>query len=104
MLLKRITAQDLYNYTKCLHRVYLDSNGDPAEKSEVSSFVKLLWEVGLQTERDYISSLGDQAVVDLQTLPVEPAFQETLLAMEQGAPLIYQGCLMHGQFVGRPDL
>ena len=104
MSLKRITAQDLYNYTKCLHRVYLDSNGDPAEKSEVSSFVKLLWEVGLQTERDYISSLGDQAVVDLQPLPVEPAFQETLLAMEQGAPLIYQGCLIHGQFVGRPDL
>ncbi|MDR4486221.1 MAG: hypothetical protein R3B83_01605 [Nitrospirales bacterium] len=54
----------------------------------MSSFVKLLWEVGLQTERDYISSLGDQAVVDLQTLPVEPAFQETLLAMEQG-PLLF---------------
>ena len=45
--------------------------------------MKLLWEVGLQTEQDYISSLGDQEVVDLQTLPVEPAFQETLLAMEQ---------------------
>ena len=100
----RITAQDLYNYTKCLHRVYLDSNGDPTEKSEVSSFVKLLWEVGLQTERDYITSLGDQEIVDLQDLAVGPAFQETLVAMEQGAPVIYQGCLIHGNFVGRPDL
>ncbi len=100
----RVTAQDLYNYTKCLHRVYLDSNGDPSEKSEVSSFVKLLWEVGLQTERDYMTSLGDQEIVDLQNLAVEPAFQETLLAMEHGAPVIYQGGLIHEQFVGRPDL
>lgn len=104
MALKRITAQDLYNYTKCLHRVFLDSNGDPTEKSEVSSFVKLLWEVGLQTERDYISSLGDQEITDLQHLAVEPAFQSTLSAMEQGAPVIYQGCLIHENFVGRPDL
>jgi len=104
MALKRITAQDLYNYTKCLHRVYLDSNGDPTEKSEVSSFVKLLWEVGLQTERDYISSLGDQEILDLQVLAVEPAYQETLRAMKQGTPIIYQGCLMYNQFVGRPDL
>lgn len=104
MARQRITAQDLYNYTKCLHRVYLDSNGDPSEKSEVSSFVKLLWEVGLQTERDFLCSLGDQEIVDLQHLAVEPAFQETLLAMEHGVPMIYQGCLIHENFVGRPDL
>ncbi|GJL69192.1 MAG: hypothetical protein NPIRA06_18270 [Nitrospirales bacterium] len=104
MARQRVTAQDLYNYTKCLHRVYLDSNGDPSEKSEVSSFVKLLWEVGLQTERDYITSLGDQEIVDLQDFSVEPAFQETLLAMKHGAAVIYQGCLIHEQFVGRPDL
>ncbi|HBP86909.1 MAG TPA: hypothetical protein DD706_04345 [Nitrospiraceae bacterium] len=104
MARQRVTAQDLYNYTKCLHRVYLDSNGDASEKSEVSSFVKLLWEVGLQTEQDYISSLGDQEIVDLQNLAVEPAFQKTILAMEHGAAVIYQGCLIHEQFVGRPDL
>jgi predicted RecB family nuclease len=101
---KRVTAQDLYNYTKCLHRVFLDANGDPSERSEVSSFVKLLWEVGLQTERDYIRSLGDQEVVDMQHLAVEPAFQETLLAMEHGVAIIYQGCLIHDHLVGRPDL
>ncbi len=104
MARQRITAQDLYNYTKCQHRVFLDANGDPTEKSEVSSFVKLLWEVGLQTERDYISSLGDQDIVDMQHLAVEPAFQETLLAMEHGVAIIYQGCLIHENFVGRPDL
>ncbi len=104
MAFPRVTAQDLYNHTKCLHRVYLDSNGDQSEKSEVSSFVKLLWEVGLQTERDYIDSLGDLEIVDLQSFAVEPAFTETIMAMEQGVPLIYQGCLIYENFVGRPDL
>lgn len=70
----------------------------------MSSFVKLLWEVGLQTEREYITSLGNQEVVDLQHLDLKPAFQETLLAMEHGAAIIYQGCLIHDQYVGRPDL
>lgn len=89
MARQRITAQDLYNYTKCLHRVWLDSKGDPSEKSEVSSFVKLLWEVGLQSERDSIASLGDQEIEHMQDVAVDPAFQETLLAMEQEAAIIY---------------
>ena len=102
--MKTITAQDLYNLTKCHHRVYLDSNGNPQEKGEVGSFVKLLWELGLQTEREYIESLGEMPVVDLGMLSVEHAFRETLRLMEEGALLIYQGCLIDGPYVGRPDL
>ena len=102
--MKTITAQDLYNLTKCHHRVYLDTNGNPEERGEVGSFVKLLWELGLQTEREYIASVGDVAVEDLEALSVEPAFQETIRLMHSGAPLIYQGCLMDGPYVGRPDL
>ena len=61
----RITAQALYNITKCAHRVYLDANGDPKDRSEVGSFVKLLWELGLQTEREYLDTLGELTVSDL---------------------------------------
>jgi hypothetical protein len=53
-----VTAVDLYNFTRCAHRVCLDANGDPSQKSEVGSFVKLLWERGLQTERDYIARMN----------------------------------------------
>ncbi len=102
--MRRISAQDLYNYTKCVHRVYLDANGDSSKKSEVGVFVKLLWEVGLQTERDYLQTLGAHDVVDLQEKMLEPAFHDTLAAMERGAPMIYQGCLMDEYCVGRPDL
>jgi len=68
--MKTITAQALYNLTRCAHRMYLDANGDPQEKGEVSAFVKLLWELGLQTEREYLAMLGEKEVVDLTSLRV----------------------------------
>ena len=103
-LMKPITAQALYNLTRCPHRVYLDANGDSREKGEVNSFVKLLWELGLQTEREYIASLGDLEVSDLQPTSVEVAASETLRLMQEGVPLIYQGCLQDSPYIGRPDL
>ena len=102
--MRTITAQDLYNLTKCPHRVYLDANGDPEKKGEVGSFVKLLWELGLQTERDYIASLGRADVIDLEPLSIEVAAQETQKYMKEGVQLIYQGCLKDAPYVGRPDL
>ena len=98
------TAVDLYNYCHCAHRVYLDANGDPALKSEVSPFVQLLWEKGLQTEREYIARLGIDDFVDLQGLSPEVAWAETQRLMQEGAQLIYQGCLIHEGRIGRPDL
>ena len=102
--MKSITAQDLYNLTKCAHRVYLDANGDVSQKGKVNSFISLLWELGLQTERDYLASLDGQEIVDLQTLSLGVAFEETIRLMEQGVTVIYQGCLRDASYVGRPDL
>lgn len=99
-----ITANDLYNLTKCAHRVYLDAHGDPKDQVEVSPFVKLLWELGLQTERAYLAEQGEGEVADLQALPPEVAAPETLRLMRAGVPLIYQGCLQDEDLVGRPDL
>ncbi len=99
-----ITAQDLYNYTKCPHRVYLDANGDPTERSEVGPFVQLLWDMGLQTEREYLRTLGDMEYADLDALSIDAAARKTLQLMKSGAALIYQGCLKDKDWVGRPDL
>ena len=99
-----ITARDLYNYTKCPYRVYVDTHGDPAEKGEVSEFTKLLWEMGLQTEREYLESLGGKPVTDLSSFDPAKAWDRTLEAMQQGNELIYQGYLAHGRLRGRPDL
>jgi hypothetical protein len=78
MARKRVTAQDLYNFTKCLHRVFLDSNGDPWEKSEVSSFVKLLWEVFFVGKQKFalrqqgLRTIDDIARMDVQTYLIPP--------------------------------
>lgn len=100
----RIAAKDLYNYTKCPHRVYLDANGNPEEKGEVSSFTQLLWEKGLQTERDYLDTLGEYEVMDLNGYSFDEALKKTLQGMQSGQELIYQGCLQAGDNLGRPDL
>ena len=99
-----ITAQELYNFTKCKHRVYLDSNGDPAERGEVGSFVKLLWEMGLQTEKEFLETLGEKNVENLEGLSIEQAAVKTLELMQAGVPLIYQGALRHEDLSGRPDV
>lgn len=100
----RITAQDLYNYTKCKHRVYLDANGNPAERGEVSPFIQMLWEMGLQTEIEYLRTLGDLKFENLETLSVDQAATRTAELMKQGAALIYQGVIQSNDLIGRPDL
>jgi predicted RecB family nuclease len=99
-----IAAKDLYNYTKCLYRVYVDTNGNQSEKGEVSEFAKLLWEMGLQTEREYLDSLGEKPITDLSAYDFEAARDKTLQAMKRGNELIYQGCLSFERYRGRPDL
>lgn len=99
---KQTTAQDIYNYVKCPHRVYLDGNGDPKEKSEVNLFVKLLWEKGLQTEVEYLETISVHQITDLSKKGVKEAWVETQRLMEKGAELIYQGCLRHRRYLGRP--
>jgi uncharacterized protein len=101
---RAVTAQDLYNYTRCPHRVYLDTHGDPAERSEASPFVELLWEMGLQTEREYLGTLGEATVEDLSGLALEEAEARTRALMAQGARLVYQGVIRAGRHLGRPDL
>ncbi len=101
---RSIRARDLYNFTKCLYRVYIDSNGNQKEKGEVSEFTKLLWEMGLQTEREYLGGLGKKTVTDLSIYYGEQAWEKTLEAMKRGDELIYQGYLVEGRYHGRPDL
>ncbi len=100
----RITAQDLYNYTKCKHRVYLDANGDPAERGDVSPFIHMLWEMGLQTETEYLRTLGDLEFENLESLSLPAAASRTLDLMSKGAALIYQGVIQWRDLLGRPDL
>ena len=64
----------------------------------------MLFRSGLQTERDYLATATDTDAADLQHLGPEKAAARTLELMRAGHGLIYQGCLQHGHWRGRPDL
>jgi len=58
--MSRITAQDFYDFDKCPHRVYLNHNGDPAEKLPLSDFLNLLFERALLHEDEIVRDLPSQ--------------------------------------------
>jgi uncharacterized protein len=70
----------------------------------VSSFVKLLWEMGLQKELEHLGTLAGTPIADLKALSLEAAAARTSELMRAGAPLIYQGVLRTDHLLGRPDL
>ncbi|MFH1652502.1 MAG: TM0106 family RecB-like putative nuclease [Pseudomonadota bacterium] len=107
---KTITATDLYNFKKCRYRPFMDFNGDPKLKIEIHPLVKLLWDAGVQYEAKVIETIKKEnpeksfvAISPDKPLSDELA-KETLIAMQQGVDLIYQGVLMADGRAGRPDL
>lgn len=98
-----ITASKLYDYLQCPHRVWRDVHGPQEEKVQESNpFVELLWKKGVQHEERVIAKIG--AFVDVAAGSHEERFQNTLEAMKNGSPLIYQGVLKHENLLGIPDL
>ena len=85
--------------------VWYDKFGDQSKKEEISEFTLKLMEEGVLHEDKYITGLN---VSEVKAINPEEAFKATIDLMEQGAELIYQGCLQieHEGIIyrGRPDL
>jgi predicted RecB family nuclease len=97
-----LTAAKLYDYTRCPHRVWRDIYGPQEEKIiETNPFVQLLWDRGIAHEQAVVSRLGKFA--DLGAGTHEQRFRDTIEAMKNGEPLIYQGVLIHENMLGIPD-
>lgn len=109
----RFSPTDLSNYLECLHLVRLEldraqgkthrpSNPGTEDESE------LLRRKGLEHEQAVLQSLQSdpQSLADLTTsrLKRSPDLSaQTIAAMKSGVPLIYQGCLVHEDWIGYPD-
>lgn len=99
----QITASRLYDYIQCQHKPWRDLYGPQDEKiQEINPFVELLWQKGLQHERNVVAGLGD--FLDMLEGSLDERFQKTLEAMQDGASLIYQGVLKYENLLGIPDL
>lgn len=98
-----ITASKLYDFIQCPHKVWRDVYGPQEEKiDEKNPFVELLWEKGTLHEKDIISKIGP--FVDLSKGTIEERIDKTSAEIKDGAPLIYQGVIHHGNLLGIPDL
>jgi predicted RecB family nuclease len=102
---KPITASHLYDFIHCPHRVTMDLVGNPAQRDPVSPFVELLWERGNAYEHEVIERLSKKTpILDLSAFKEEDKERRTLVAMHEGASLIYSGRLSAGDLQGNPDL
>lgn len=99
----KISADMLYNYSQCPHRLYLDLFEDPAKQNRESAFLKLLWERGIDYEKQVVSDLKIP-FLDLSSYSGSEKEKRTSDAIKQGVTLIYSGRISTAQLVGEPDL
>lgn len=97
----KITEKTFFKYLKCPSWIYRDVHETEAEVDPL--FFHLL-EEGLlpEKERTVISDRPDLAEVTAED--PEEAFRQTLEFMRAGRKTIYQGVLIHGHWVGNPDI
>lgn len=105
----RLTATDYYKYLQCPHWPYYDRWATPEEeklKRELTKNELARLEDGLAHEAQVVKGLfkGQEVLKAKQDKDAERAAAATLELMRSGAELIYQGTLVSGDWVGRPDL
>lgn len=98
-----ISASMLYNYVRCPHRLELDLFMDPSKRDSISPFVQLLWERGINFEREVIDGL-EIPFLDLSEMPASQRIARTNEAIEAGEGLIYGGRIAINDLIGDPDL
>ena len=99
----KITGSMLYDLVQCPTRVHMDCFANPADKVEVSPFVRLLWERGAEHESDTVSKLGEPCL-DLAHLPAIERETKTIEAIKSGVALIHGGRIRKDDLLGDPDL
>lgn len=98
-----ITASKLYDYIQCPHKVWRDVYGPQDEKiQETNPFVQMLWDKGVNHEEKIIRNIGE--FTDLSVGSLDERFKNTMEAIQNKAPLIYQGVLKFENYLGIPDL
>lgn len=98
-----LTATDFYRYLQCPHWPYWERFGDPAERRSLTEFEEQRLADGLDHEARVVAKIyGDSTEVSAAS-PAE-GIAATRILMEQGVPVIYQGWLSDGEWLGRPDI
>ncbi len=98
----RISASTFYQYLSCPLQLWFACYGDQKKKGIVSPIREQLFRAGRAHEVVVMRDLGISPVlVDCED--EQQAFQKTLALMKAGKT-IYQGTLIDGDWIGRPDI
>jgi len=100
---QKVSADMLYNYMQCPHRLYLDLFEDPSKRDPETAFMKLLWERGVDFEKQVMTEMK-QPFLDLSPFSGLEKESRTREALNKGINLIYSGRLSTDNLVGEPDL
>lgn len=85
-----ITGSMLYDLISCPHRVTMDLFSDPADRDEVSPFIRMLWKKGASHEQSIIGRIG-VPVLDLSGFHGDEKERLTTEAILRQEPLVYGG-------------
>lgn len=99
----RVVASHLYDFAACEHRIALDTRLDRARRTPPDEAMRLLAEHGRRFEEKIARELG-YPEVRVEDGDWERAATETLDLMRRGERGIYQGVLLDGRRLARPDL
>lgn len=97
---KVITERSFYKYLKCPSWIAHEAKEEQLVEDALRS---KLQNDGLIRERQ-LALLANRPMVEVVTEDVDEAVIKTLEYMKQGVQTIYRPVLMHGHWVGRPDV
>ena len=98
----KITPSLLYDHFQCPHRPWRDAHGPREEMGDAGDeFMRMLWERGLRHEESVLEGLE---FLDLSRGSEEDRLAATAAATARREPVIYQGVISAGEYLGIPDL
>lgn len=98
----KITPSLLYDHFQCPHRPWRDAHGPREEMGDAGDeFMRMLWERGLRHEESVLEGLE---FLDLSSGSEEERLEATAAAIARREPIIYQGVIAAGEYLGIPDL
>lgn len=99
---RQLTEKTFFHFLKCPSWVYQKAQGKGEDPSH--PLRERLLDDGLlpEKQREILSLRPD--IAEVQAEDIEEAFYQTLEYMKAGRQTIYQGVLLHGHWIGSPDV
>ena len=98
-MFRRLSASSFRSLLHCPQALFLDHHGNANLKTKLSEFEQYLLDEGKRFEQEIVAG-KDYVQPDYPEGDLDAGAEATLQLMALGTPLIYQGVLKAGRFVG----